>query len=504
MSVRNVAAAKEDTATQVGHQALNDGVTAVPIDNGMWAAGEESTNGAGEAEVSESPADFGVDAEATSHITDEDSGVRAEGSEDTREAEGVEADHIDAVPAMDEEGALESDMSSSAENEGSFAATAVPDISRAAEGEEARNSDIGSAADAAVAAEPDALTEGPDQEFDARTEERDAALVAEGVEAGPADAAPDADEEVAAASGEDADAAAEQAARIRALQEEIERRTAAYLAAIEDEIRQLCEHEERLQKDFNRYRARTEEQRPQWAVRARAAALKSFLTAHDDLHRWLDAAPSSGGEPATGHAYEALLEGAELVCGGLAAVVDQILDEALSPPSDSESAASTMPTEAEPETEPEALEAKLNFVRTRLRRTSAAYRSYVRQIKRKQEDDQRRARAEVADALGAVVVPLRKSLDDLKELDSAADPARASEQLAATMEEASSAMERALGSFDVCLMEVMYHPFNVERHEAVGRAPALDKAPGTVIHEVRRGYLQGDRVLRYAQVIVAA
>ncbi len=46
--------------------------------------------------------------------------------------------------------------------------------------------------------------------------------------------------------------------------------------------------------------------------------------------------------------------------------------------------------------------------------------------------------------------------------------------------------------------------FDPERHEAMGQAPAGDRAPGTVVEEMLKGYFLHDRLLRPAQVIVAA
>ena len=67
-----------------------------------------------------------------------------------------------------------------------------------------------------------------------------------------------------------------------------------------------------------------------------------------------------------------------------------------------------------------------------------------------------------------------------------------------------AAFEMHWSSFGITRILADGQPFAVERHEAVGQAPATDLAPGTVMYEVRRGYMLEDRVLRYAQVIVAA
>lgn len=62
-----------------------------------------------------------------------------------------------------------------------------------------------------------------------------------------------------------------------------------------------------------------------------------------------------------------------------------------------------------------------------------------------------------------------------------------------------------------CLKRVGVAPMRAEGsefdptlHEAVMRQPSADHAEGTVIEELRRGYMLGDRVLRHALVKVAA
>jgi molecular chaperone GrpE len=46
--------------------------------------------------------------------------------------------------------------------------------------------------------------------------------------------------------------------------------------------------------------------------------------------------------------------------------------------------------------------------------------------------------------------------------------------------------------------------FDPREHEAVGRQPSADVPEGHVLHVLRPGYRKGDRVIRPAQVIVAA
>jgi molecular chaperone GrpE len=46
-------------------------------------------------------------------------------------------------------------------------------------------------------------------------------------------------------------------------------------------------------------------------------------------------------------------------------------------------------------------------------------------------------------------------------------------------------------------------PFNPQLHLALEAVAAPKAAPGTIVHEIRRGYLVGERVLRHAEVAVA-
>ena len=47
-------------------------------------------------------------------------------------------------------------------------------------------------------------------------------------------------------------------------------------------------------------------------------------------------------------------------------------------------------------------------------------------------------------------------------------------------------------------------PFNEDEHEAMMQQPAPENvAPGTVLHELQKGYRMGDRILRHSKVVVA-
>jgi molecular chaperone GrpE len=62
-----------------------------------------------------------------------------------------------------------------------------------------------------------------------------------------------------------------------------------------------------------------------------------------------------------------------------------------------------------------------------------------------------------------------------------------------------------LAAADVRPISALGQPFDPQQHVAIGVAPASEYSPpGTVVEELRRGYLAGERILRHAEVLVAA
>jgi molecular chaperone GrpE len=61
-----------------------------------------------------------------------------------------------------------------------------------------------------------------------------------------------------------------------------------------------------------------------------------------------------------------------------------------------------------------------------------------------------------------------------------------------------------LGTFGVTGFESVGEPFDPERHEAMSQVVSEDFPPGAIVEQMLKGYLMHDRLLRPAQVIVAA
>ena len=61
-----------------------------------------------------------------------------------------------------------------------------------------------------------------------------------------------------------------------------------------------------------------------------------------------------------------------------------------------------------------------------------------------------------------------------------------------------------LERYAVTAIETKGKPFDPRVHHAVAQAPSTDTTPGTVLHEVQKGYWMGGRLLRPASVVVAS
>ena len=64
--------------------------------------------------------------------------------------------------------------------------------------------------------------------------------------------------------------------------------------------------------------------------------------------------------------------------------------------------------------------------------------------------------------------------------------------------------DRFLTDHGVTPIDAVGQPFDPHLHEALGQEPAAGKPEGTVLHQRRRGYKMGERLLRPASVVTVA
>ena len=61
-----------------------------------------------------------------------------------------------------------------------------------------------------------------------------------------------------------------------------------------------------------------------------------------------------------------------------------------------------------------------------------------------------------------------------------------------------------LERYQVRAVDSVGQPFDPRVHEAISQVPTPDVKPGSIVHELQKGYLIGDRLLRPALVAVAS
>jgi molecular chaperone GrpE len=144
----------------------------------------------------------------------------------------------------------------------------------------------------------------------------------------------------------------------------------------------------------------------------------------------------------------------------------------------------------------EALEAERAALNDRLLRLAAECDNWKKRAAREQSDAVRRGREEVLLDLLDVADGLERALAALRG-DASAGAVRDGVSLVLR------SLADKLHAQGVRPVGAVGERFDPRLHDAVARAPSRDVEPGTVLNELKKGYLLGDRVLRPASVVVA-
>jgi len=142
----------------------------------------------------------------------------------------------------------------------------------------------------------------------------------------------------------------------------------------------------------------------------------------------------------------------------------------------------------------ERLQEELQNERDRYLRALADFKNYRRHIER---DGNKLAE----EGKRAIILPLLDIMDDLeKAIHWAGSEQHASAKGVRLIQQKLCALLEAHG---VVAFESVGTAFNHDRHEAVAMVEHAECEPGTVVDELRRGYLWNNTLLRAAQVRVA-
>jgi molecular chaperone GrpE len=144
----------------------------------------------------------------------------------------------------------------------------------------------------------------------------------------------------------------------------------------------------------------------------------------------------------------------------------------------------------------EEYEAEIEELLDKYRRKAAAFSNYRKRQQRERELESIRLRTEVLGELLPIVDDFRRALQSVP------DRVRDKEWLEG-ITLIQRKLERLLDKYEVTPIEALGEPFDPNYHSALLQAESEEYPAGTVMEEVEKGYLVGDKVLRPAMVKVS-
>lgn len=141
-------------------------------------------------------------------------------------------------------------------------------------------------------------------------------------------------------------------------------------------------------------------------------------------------------------------------------------------------------------------EAEIEELLDKYRRKAAAFANYRKRQKRERELESIRLRTKVLGGLLPIVDDLRRALQNV--------PEQAKEkEWVEGITLIQRKLEGLLDKYEVTPIEALGEPFDPHYHSALLQAESDEYPAGTVMEEVEKGYLVGDRVLRPSLVKVS-
>jgi len=163
--------------------------------------------------------------------------------------------------------------------------------------------------------------------------------------------------------------------------------------------------------------------------------------------------------------------------------------------------------EESPEDQAVTIEGELAQVKDQLLRLTAEFQNYRRRTEQSRVLDTSLGKATVVQQMLGVFDDLGRSLEAARDLENNPDV-----DVSSSYETLRSGVNLVFRNFQDELkrlglreIDAVGKPFDESLHEALMQQPAPDGVePGTVLSEIQKGYVFGDRVLRHSKVIVAS
>jgi molecular chaperone GrpE len=155
-----------------------------------------------------------------------------------------------------------------------------------------------------------------------------------------------------------------------------------------------------------------------------------------------------------------------------------------------------------PEEHVVALEAEKAELRDRMLRIAADFDNWKKRSRKELSDGEARAKEqvlrdflEIIDNLERATLSWGAGKEEGKEIDAKA----IRDGVDLVLRQFRSKLER----YQVKPLDAKGAAFDPRFHEAISQVPAPDAKPGSVVHELQKGYMIGERLLRPAMVVVA-
>jgi molecular chaperone GrpE len=152
------------------------------------------------------------------------------------------------------------------------------------------------------------------------------------------------------------------------------------------------------------------------------------------------------------------------------------------------------------------LEADKADMRDRMLRIAADFDNWKKRARKDQSDGEMRAKEsvlrdflEISDNLERATASWGEGKDGKDGKDNN-DAKSIRDGVELVLRQFRSKLER----YQVKVIEALGQPFDPRFHEAISQAPSAEAKPGSILHELQKGYLIGEKLLRPAMVVVAA
>ena len=160
--------------------------------------------------------------------------------------------------------------------------------------------------------------------------------------------------------------------------------------------------------------------------------------------------------------------------------------------------ATPAPAEPTPEQRVATLESEKAEFKDRMLRIAAEFDNYKKRTRKEMSEHEAKAREAVLREFLEIADNLERAVSSWKEGEQK-DVKSVQDGVDLVLRLFKSKLER----HSVTAIVAKGQPFDPRVHDAISQAPSADVPPGTVLHELQKGYRVGERLLRPALVVVA-